>query len=512
MRKSPTFMLAILIGLTLCSIAIADNDCVSNSPVSSKLYMLNKEIKKQDLGNFNVTENLQIKVDFYNKCEKKITNIDFSTEKIEITFVPDFKVRDLVIYPHIKFLQENGEFIIDLNTTLVGKYKLNGKYFPLETYYITFIPGKASSKSILEVDKTVITAGETLTVYIIPYDKYENLIDANKYINSNTPFNVTYNYFGSSDEIYAQNPRITYILNNPIISYENKFTQVGEVIIAGRVGENLLNNRTVIVKPAGINFDQSKIYRYIKESNVLELIKNKDVEKTNKVEPVYRLYFEDKYGNVIKSIPEEKLKNFKSYLNFTKISYIFYNFKLNNDKYIDQQYVEFIIDDENNKIPYKSLLSGNYGLVFTDGSEKLSYNIVLKNGCDSDKPFKCSISGKMKCVRSQTDCDCPKGYFKCGFMHYCVPDNKISEMCPDVLTTQRVCSFGKVLCGDLSCRDEYKECPIFDSCEFEEIKCPDQTCKTNLKDCPNFINCKSPKNYVCNNGKCVESELECDYD
>ena len=35
----------------------------------------------------------------------------------------------------------------------------------------------------------------------------------------------------------------------------------------------------------------------------------------------------------------------------------------------------------------------------------------------------------MKWVKSKTDYDCPNGYYKCNYMKYCFPQNRI-DMCP----------------------------------------------------------------------------------
>ena len=48
----------------------------------------------------------------------------------------------------------------------------------------------------------------------------------------------------------------------------------------------------------------------------------------------------------------------------------------------------------------------------------------------------------------------------------------------------------------------------FDSCDT--IKCPDQTCNSKIRFCPKTIDCGNSSKYVCNNDKCVDSELECE--
>ena len=194
-------------------------------------------------------------------------------------------------------------------------------------------------------------------------------------------------------------------------------------------------------------------------------------------------------------------------MSFNKKRNILYNFKLNTKQ---QQYAEFVIDDETNKFPYSKLVSGEYDLVFIYGTKNFTYTIVLKNNCPANKPFKCLI-GNDKCVATQTDCDCPDGYTKCGNMNYCVHNGTENYMCSNVNPpNQKVCPFGKVLCADLSCRDNYTDCSIFYPCEKKKNRCPDQTCHRDLNNCPKTIDCGNSSKYVCNNDKCVDSELECD--
>ena len=133
-------------------------------------------------------------------------------------------------------------------------------------------------------------------------------------------------------------------------------------------------------------------------------------------------------------------------MNFYKIRYIFYYFKLNITR---QHYIEFIIDDSKNKIAYSKLVYGDYDWVFAYNHEKFLYKIALGNGCSSDKRFNCLTSSKIQCVRSQTDCGCPDEYYKCNYTLYRIPENKKDIFSDVEIPNQKVCPIEKVLCAYL---------------------------------------------------------------
>ena len=82
--------------------------------------------------------------------------------------------------------------------------------------------------------------------------------------------------------------------------------------------------------------------------------------------------------------------------------------------------------------------------------------------------------------------------------------------CPVIgIPNQKVCPFGKVLCVDLICRDNYDLYEIFEQCEDLKKRCPDQSCHFNINHCPKTINCANYSKYVSNDNRCVDSELEC---
>jgi hypothetical protein len=151
---------------------------------------------------------------------------------------------------------------------------------------------------------------------------------------------------------------------------------------------------------------------------------------------------------------------------------------------------------------------------------------------DDDHPFKCTVNGKPTCVSSQTECDCPSGYEKCGYMNVCVPkfdmcqfslpvncnkygsglqlcDDGICRKSTDLSPNQVVCPIGFVLCGDLTCRTTYDQCHVYEDCDVTEIRCNDMSCESDQKLCPSTVSCNDPSKKVCPDGSCVNNEWEC---
>ena len=153
--------------------------------------------------------------------------------------------------------------------------------------------------------------------------------------------------------------------------------------------------------------------------------------------------------------------------------------------------------------------------------------------CNISKPFYCKVKEEFICTESQLDCDCPDGYDKCEIMKYCVPEGR-KDMCPtfkNVLPicwthemtmnfdgvcraeesgpSQRVCPIGKVLCADLSCRDNYDQCIVTEKRTSKDNRCIGQQIVPEAYLCPSSITCKEKNYVVCPNGQCVKNEIEC---
>ena len=201
---------------------------------------------------------------------------------------------------------------------------------------------------------------------------------------------------------------------------------------------------------------------------------------------------------------------------------------LDNELFIEINF-EIGIKHCDNSVP---LLCPNKNLCVND----LIECIEPKNNCPKEKPFYCNQNGEETCVESQTECDCPQGYYRCDYMKYCVPNDR-KDMCANykdisnntckklkqykylcedgicrlgqnLSPTQKVCPIGMVLCADLSCRNNYDECAVSDYCEEGEFRCGDQSCVNDYIECPSTISCQNKK-YVCPDGTCVDNEVEC---
>jgi hypothetical protein len=161
--------------------------------------------------------------------------------------------------------------------------------------------------------------------------------------------------------------------------------------------------------------------------------------------------------------------------------------------------------------------------------------IIEKSACTNlETPFYCSVQGVKKCVRSQTECDCPEGYLKC-YPNICVPKDKdyicsfwlpvqckrlypiAINQCEDGICradsndspSQPVCPIGFVLCPDLTCRTDHSKCFIHEDCGDNKIRCPNQSCVYDQKDCSSRITCNKPNMFVCPDGSCVDSDIYC---
>ena len=182
----------------------------------------------------------------------------------------------------------------------------------------------------------------------------------------------------------------------------------------------------------------------------------------------------------------------------------------------------------------KKTCSGSTPVLCPDNicKEDLYQCITPPNDCDKSTPFKCKVNGVEQCVKSQTDCDCPEGYYKCTYMHYCVPENRSDDMCAifaNIMCNKKsiqyadgvcrpkggadpnqiVCPIGKVLCADLTCQDNYTLCPVSEKLPTGKIRCVDQTVVTTANECPSTIHCRNPNDVVCNDGTCVDNEIKC---
>ena len=77
------------------------------------------------------------------------------------------------------------------------------------------------------------------------------------------------------------------------------------------------------------------------------------------------------------------------------------------------------------------------------------------------------------------------------------------------IPNQRVCQLGKVLCPDLSCRDNHDDCYIGWYKKVNERSCHADQFLSDTKYCSSTTTCKNSTEVVCPGGICIENEIFC---
>ena len=353
---------------------------VPAGPAKSRLFrMSGEEILKPDLGNVSVEDKFQMINRLYDKYDNLITNINFPLTSLEIKMNPSNSVKGHT-WSAEPVAQNGGDIIITLKSTYAGEHIVTGKYFPLEKYNILFTPGAPNAEnSELEVSKTEAWVGEEIKVYITAYDKYNNYIDAKRF-EKESPYQVKYtDEQSNSPKVILEKPSVESRNNLNVLSYPATFYVKGITTVTGYIDLDPIKcvSCRVNIKTKDIDFLNSLVVRFESTKNDFEPLKNGTVEKNAKEEPIYRLFPRDKYSNGIDVIPKEQLVKYTSYLKSQNESTV-YKLKLNNKELDNQAFAEFVIDDEANPgLTYKTLVGGFYDLVFTDGTDKIVFNITL---------------------------------------------------------------------------------------------------------------------------------------
>ena len=182
----------------------------------------------------------------------------------------------------------------------------------------------------------------------------------------------------------------------------------------------------------------------------------------------------------------------------------------------------------------------------SDGTCRVSPEICPRNITCPDGRYRCD--GTQICVKNKTECYfgliCPFGKTKCSSDGYCTSD--ISECEPSPIINSNGCLNGgekcptgrcmpsltdcslinnacpeddkPFLCSNGECIEDIRKCPIVDNpgeCIEGKVRCPTGRCVENNTEifryqCSNNIGCPYNKPYRCSNGKCEESERNCD--
>ena len=353
---------------------------IPGAPAKSRLFrMTGEEIKESKLGSVSVEDKFQMINKLYDKYDNLITNIDFPLSNLQIKMVPSVTVK-IYSYSAEPVSHTNGDIIITLKSTYAGLHNVTGLYFPLNLYTITFTHGEPDAdNSIIEVSHTERYVGEEVKVYITPYDKFNNYIDANEY-KETSPYQVKYSNEGENEKkVFTEKYSIEVKDGLKVLSYPGAFFIKGTTIVFGFIDNQQIKcvSCRVNIKAKDLYFPNSNVLRLESSKNIFETLKNGTVEHNTKEEPVYRLYPRDKYENDIDIIPEEKLKTYYAYFKSQNTSTL-YKLKLNNKEFVNQSYAEFVINDiPGETVTWATLVGGYYDLVFTDGIDKLTYNITL---------------------------------------------------------------------------------------------------------------------------------------
>ena len=354
---------------------------VPAGPAKSKLFRMNyTEITDPDLGSVSVEDKFQMINILYDKYDNQITNINFALSSLQIKMSPVNAVLGHQ-YSAEPLAQKNGEIIITLKSTYANKHVVTGLYFP-NKYNILFTHGQPwADNSLLEVSKTEAWVGEEVKIYITPYDRYNNYIDATEFAET-SPYQVKYTNAGSKTKVIMEKYTIEDKSGLNVLSYNGAFYVKGVTKIDGYIDTQEIKCVLcrINIKTKDVDFLNSYVLRFDSGKNDFELLKNGTVEKNTKEEPIYRLYPRDQYLNDVDFIPKEKLEKYKAYLKNQNETSV-YKLKLNNKEFTNQEYAEFIINDDktvNGDLTYKTLVRGFYDLVFTDEEDNLKYNITLE--------------------------------------------------------------------------------------------------------------------------------------
>ena len=347
-------------------------------PYKSRLFrMTGEEILESYLGSVSVEDSFQMINKLYDKYDNLITNIDFNLAILQIKMAPVNTSKSHTWSADLA-AQANGEIIITLKSTYAIEHIVVGKYFQLDQYSIIFTPGAPNAdNSLLEVSDTDVWVGQEVKIYITPYDKYNNYIDASAYKDV-SPYQVKYSNEKETNKVITVKQSVEVKDGKNVLTYPASFYVKGITTINGYIDANPIHCVVckINIKAKDIDFLNSNVLRLEPTKNEFEVLKNGTVEKNTKDEPLYRLYPRDEFGNSIDILPEDEIKKYSSYLS-AQFEDTVYNLKLNNKETTNQEYAEFAIDDDNNKHKYTDLVGGFYDLIFTDGTKKLAYNITL---------------------------------------------------------------------------------------------------------------------------------------
>jgi len=324
----------------------------------------------------------QLKLRIFDKHDNlispKLSDVNFTVgppaEKANVSIISNFNIN------------QDSSVSIQIYSIFSGDYSLKSSLFAEAKFNI--LPGFPSSNNSLAIAEKEVTAGATVKLYVIPYDKNNNLIDPQN-IRTKEPFKASFKYKIKDDYVAYLDLADPVIENNFVKSFafttQLKFKGQNFFRVMFLNSEIKCVNCITNVLPAEpiFNFFLFSFFDSNK-GQFSELIDNTAFDNS-KTEPIIRLYPRDKFQNLISTI-----RKFDRYaLSFTekKNPIIIYKFKVSNIDDGKQEYIEFKQNDEfavNKDVFFKTLTKGEYILtVSEDINLKKTINTFLL-GTDSD--------------------------------------------------------------------------------------------------------------------------------
>ena len=209
------------------------------------------------------------------------TNINFNLALLQIKMAPVNNTKSHTWNVNLS-PQANGEIIITLTSTFAAEHVVVGAYFPLEKYTIIFTPGKANAEnSLLEVSHTERWVGEELKIFITPYDKYNNLIDASIY-KDESPYQVKYSNDREKNQVITAKHSIEKRGDKNVLSWPAAFYVAGITTVSGYIDTDPVKCVTCRVNVKAKDIDDYNVFRLDHVKNDFETLVNGTIENNQK--------------------------------------------------------------------------------------------------------------------------------------------------------------------------------------------------------------------------------------
>lgn len=284
---------------------------------------------------------------------------------------------------------------IYISPIFAGKYTLKSTLFKDIAFNV--IPGLPTSNNSLAIVNKEIVAGGIVKMIVIPFDKNNNLCNAEN-IRTKEKFSAYFKYKINSDYVsYLDMGSFTidnyefpegskFIVKAYIFEAQLKFKGQNFFKVIFTNNEIKCVNCITNVLPSNALFDTFYIsYFDPVKGSFADLIDNTAFDNI-KTEPIIRLYPRDQYFNFINTITE-----FSSYsLSFIdkKNAQTIYKFKTFNIDDGKQEYIQFSQNDDfavNKDLTFSTLTKGEYILIINYNTDKKKTVNTFLLGRDSDQ-------------------------------------------------------------------------------------------------------------------------------